>query len=456
MYSLIIKIFLVYWLAASAVILVGDLQPHHLIHTPELADALSAALATDANHLIDAYKSGNCAAMLQKASNPGDGIMLASADGRPLCGNMPIDEAQSVIRNSIAEHRLISRGFAHYQILAAPVRERGTGSPYLLLLRSHYQSMLHSFGFLPGIRTLQTSLSVTFLFALLTALQFRRLRNAARRIADGDLEARVTLGRFSRCIARLRIRDLIDDLSRDFNAMAERLQSLVAAHRLLMRDVSHELRSPLARLAVALELAKNSTAEKLPTHLARIEHESLRLNNLIAHLLSFSYIESIRDPPHSVRVTLSSLVQDLMPDVQYEAEGRRCHIITTTRNDSAVNGDSEMLRRALENIVRNAIRYSPPGGTVEITIDQQQQSGQLDAVLRVSDSGPGVAEDKLSQILNPFYRAADSHRSSSSGFGIGLAIADRAARLHAGQIVARNRAGGGLVVEMSLPAAAIV
>jgi len=453
MYSLLSKIFLAYWVAASLVIVISVFEPHRLIHTPELTDALNTSLASNADSLITAYKSGTCGSELKAASAPEDGITLALPNGRVLCGNMPREGDQKLIEDAVSQQGIISRSFAQYQVLAAPIRTPDNGQ-YVLLVKSRYKSALHIFGLLPGIRTLETSLAVTFFLAILIELQFRRLRAAAREIADGRLEARVKMGRSSHMLARLGIRDDIDELTRDFNTMAERLQSLVAAHKLLMRDVSHELRSPLARLSVALELAKDSSPEKLHTHLARIEHESLRLNSLIAHLLSFSYIESIRDPPHSVRVSLTNLVQELMPDVQYEAEGRRCRIVTTTNSDSAITGDFEMLRRGLENIVRNAIRYSPAGGVVEITIDREERDGRLDAVLRVSDSGPGVAEDKLNLILNPFYRIADSRRSSSSGFGIGLAIADRAARLHSGQIIARNRVGGGLVVEMLLPLSA--
>jgi two-component system sensor histidine kinase CpxA len=450
MYSLLIKIFFAYWIAASLVIVIASIEPHRLIHTPELTDALNTVLAKNADNLISAYKSGTCASTLHPSGSQGDDITLTRADGRVLCGNMLINSEPQLVKDAVAQQKLLSRSLALYQVLAAPIRAPD-GTQYVLLVKSRYKSALHMFGLLPGVRTLETSVAVTFLLGVLVAWQFRRLRAAAREIADGNLEARVKLGGFSRAIERLGIRDDIDELTHDFNTMAERLQSLVAAHKLLIRDVSHELRSPLARLAVALELAKDSPVDELHMHLARIEHESLRLNSLIAHLLSLSYIESIRDLPHSALIDLTSIVQELMPDVQYEAEGRNCSIITMTNRDSQVTGDSEMLRRALENIVRNAIRYSPAGGTVEITIDREERDGRLDAVLRVSDSGPGVAEEKLEQILNPFYRAGDMRRSSSSGFGIGLAIADRAARLHSGQIVARNRAGGGLVVEMLLP-----
>jgi two-component system sensor histidine kinase CpxA len=451
MHSLVAKIFLAYWLAAGVVIVIADLQPHKLVHTPELSDALDTSLTMNARGLIGAYKSGNCASVAGWHNQPSDGIALTSSDGRLLCGDLKTAGLQQLIAGAVAGKARTTRDFSRYQIIAVPITGPD-GGLYVLLVKSHYSSVLHVFGSLPGSKTIEVSVVVTFFLAILIVLPLRRLRTAARQIADGNLSARVNAGFFSRCMTRISLRDDIDGLMRDFNAMAERLQSLVNAQKLLMRDVSHELRSPLARLAVALELAKDGRADSLPVHLARIERESLRLNSLIGHILSFSYIESIRDLRRSVDLSLNALVQELLPDVQYEAEGRHCRIVTCTPRDFIVTGDSDMLRHAVENIVRNAIRYSPAGGTVEIDIDIDEKDGCPGAVLRVSDSGPGVAEDKLHLILNPFYRA-ESRRGSSSGFGIGLAIADRAAHLHAGQIVARNRKGGGLVVEMSLPLA---
>ena len=453
MYSLLTKIFLFYWAAASLVIVLAIFEPHRLVHTPELTDALTTSLEANANSLISAYNSGTCSAALRTSNAPGEDITLALPEGRVLCGNLPTDNYLQLIRKAISEQTVVARSLVQYQVVAVPIRTPDN-EQYVLLVKSPYKSALHVFGLLPGIRTLETSLAVTCLLGIMIVWQFRRLRAATRRIADGDLDVRVKLGPFSRLMARLGIRDDFDELTRDFNKMAERLQSLVAGHKLLIRDISHELRSPLARLAVALELAKVSPPEKLHAHLARIEHESVRLNGLIAHLLSFSYIDNIHDPPSTMCISLRSLIEELLPDVQFEAESRHCRIVTVTNSELAVNGDFDMLRHALENIVRNAIRYSPTDSFVEIAIDQEERDGRVDAVLRVSDSGPGVAEEKLGLILNPFYRAADSRRTSSSGFGIGLAIAVRVARLHSGQITAKNRAGGGLVVEMSLPLSA--
>ncbi len=456
MHSLIAKIFLAYWLAAGVAIIFSDLQPHKLVHSPELSDALDTSLAINGRSLVDAYKAGQCSTVARWPGSAADSIGLASTDGRVLCGDLAPAGLDNLISRATAAKQRTTRDFARYQVIALPIADTD-GNHYILLIKSSYSSTLQIFGFLPGPKTIEISIVVTSFLAILIVLPLRRLRAAARQISGGDLNARVNAGFFSRLLSLLGMRDEIDGLMHDFNGMAGRLQSLVNAQQLLLRDVSHELRSPLARLAVALELARDISRKDMPgevhAHLDRIERESLRLNSLIGHILSFSYIESIRDLHHSVDLSLSSLVQELLPDVQYEAEGRDCRIVTSTSNDCIVSGDSDMLRHALENIVRNAIRYSPPGGTVEINVAPHETEGRSSAVLRVSDTGPGVGEDKLSLILNPFYRAGDSRRGSSNGFGIGLAIADRAAHLHAGQIVARNREGGGLVVEMSLPLA---
>lgn len=452
MHSLLLKIFLAYWVAAGVVIIAADLQPHKLIHTPELSDALDSSLGIVGHTILESYHAGECARVAQWHVAPSDAIELVSAEGKPLCGDLSPSGLEDLVAQSANGGRRVARDFARYQVIAVPL---GTAehSRYVLLLKSGYTSAVQVFGFLPGIRTLEISIVVTLFLAVLIVLPLRRLRAAARRITDGDLAARVEGGFYSWLLARIGLRDDIDGLMRDFNAMASRLQSLVTGQKLLLRDISHELRSPLARLAVALESARDLAtvppASAVQLHLDRIEKEADRLNNLIGHILSLSYMETIRELHHRVELSLSSVVEELLPDVQYEAQSRECRIVTCAPRDLIVKGDSDMLRHALENIVRNAIRYSPPGGTVEIDLAQDDTQ----AVLRVADTGPGVAEDKLSLILNPFYRASDSRRGSTSGFGIGLAIADRAAHLHAGQIVARNREGGGLVVELSLPLA---
>ena len=342
MHSLLAKIFLAYWLAAGVAIIYSDLQPHKLIHTPELSDALDTSLAINGHSLIDAYKAGKCSSTALWPNQASDAISLVSVDGKPLCGNLDTSSLHGLITAAFAGNKRIARDFARYQLIALPVTAND-GVHYVLLVKSKYTSAFQFFGFLPGSKTLEISIVVTFFLAILIVLPLRRLRAAARQIADGNLDARVSAGFFSRLLARIGLRDDIDGLMRDFNGMAERLQSHVKGQQLLLRDVSHELRSPLARLAVALELARDMSGDRssaqVQAHLDRIELESVRLNSLIGHILSFSYIQSIRDLHHSVDLSLTSLVNELLPDVQYEAEGRQCHIVTSTPRDCIVSGD---------------------------------------------------------------------------------------------------------------------
>jgi two-component system, OmpR family, sensor histidine kinase CpxA len=450
MKSLILKIFLAYWFAAGVVILISDFATRWPIHNPELASLLNTSLEMHGQILVHAYESGNCSSEFFASNGLTSRLYLSKPDGQVVCGHLQQSSIAQLVSAASASHKLMSYNHGLSRFVALPISVKGS-EPYVLLLETVYNRPYQVYKHLPGSTSIAISGLVTFLLAVLVVYPIRRLRVVTREIAAGNLEARVKAGVFSRLAAKLSLRDDIDDLMSDFNVMAGQLQSLVAAHRLLLRDVSHELRSPLARLAVALELGREIAPDKLQIHLERVERESIRLNSLIGQILAFTYIESMSEPRHSSNFSLDKLMQDLLPDVQYEAESRKCRIVKTSSRHVLINGDADMLRHALENIVRNAIRHSPANGTVEISIDIDEQKSPRMAVLRVADAGPGVTEDKLGLLLNPFYRVDDSLRSTTSGFGVGLAIADRAAHLHSGKIVASNGQSGGLVIEMFLP-----
>ena len=233
--------------------------------------------------------------------------------------------------------------------------------------------------------------------------------------------------------------------------MAARLQALAAAQRMLLRDVSHELRSPLARLAVGLGLARQEAAPTMLVHLDRIERESKRLNDLIGQILALSNLETIQKVEDPEEVSLSGIVVDLMPDVQYEAAQSGCVITTSIAAECTVQGNSELLRAAIENIVRNAIAYAHENGVIHIETTCSNEEDKQFAVVRITDNGPGIPEDELKSVLKPFYRADRSLSWHKAGFGIGLAIANRAAIVHGGTINIRNRNHGGLIVEICIP-----
>jgi two-component system sensor histidine kinase CpxA len=268
------------------------------------------------------------------------------------------------------------------------------------------------------------------------------LRGVVRSLAGGDLSARVA----PRIAAR---KDEIGDLARDFDGMAARIEALVGAQRRLVRDVSHELRSPLARLAVALELARKRAGEGAGEQLDRIELEAGRLDALIDQLLTLSRLEAADAPAVREAVDLCDLVDRVADDAAYEASARGVQVLVEKGERSVVNGDADALRSALENVVRNAVHYSPSDGEVRVAVAREGQS----AAVRVSDAGTGVPEEHLEAVFQPFFRVEEARDRQHGGAGLGLAIAARAVRLHGGTITARNRPTGGLEVEIRLPAA---
>lgn len=289
------------------------------------------------------------------------------------------------------------------------------------------------------LATLLTSTCVCFLLARYLSDPVRHLRAATRSIADGDLRVRV-----SSLVGRRR--DELALLAFDFDAMAERLRNLIESQRQLLRDVSHELRSPLARLQIALGLARRPNAN-LEQEFDRIEQEAQRLDELIGEILSLSRLEDPARELVAEPVNLAELLETLADNARVEAEPRFVRVDLDVQAALTVPGDRELLFRALENVVRNALSHAPNGSAVELSARAQGQQ----VIVRVSDQGPGVPADLLERIFEPFFRVGKARDRASGGYGIGLAITARVVNLHAGSVRARNLPAGGLQVEIVLP-----
>jgi two-component system sensor histidine kinase CpxA len=291
-----------------------------------------------------------------------------------------------------------------------------------------------------------------------------RLRAATQKLASGDLTARAG-------VPGSRRHDEMAELMRDFDRMAERLENLVNAQSRLLTDISHELRSPLARLNVALELARQRSGVDARSALDRIDRETNRLNELIQRLLTIARLEAGNESIEKSPVHLEQIIQEIAKDAAFEAQSRRCQVEATIVDDCVVMGSPSLLHSAIENVVRNAIRYTEEGTSVEVRLEQgvglpntglqsvspqkvelqNHDLGHPEAVVRVTDSGPGVPEDALDKLFRPFYRIDDARGRQTGGVGLGLAITDRAVRLHGGTIRVSNRPQGGLMVEIRLP-----
>jgi signal transduction histidine kinase len=273
-----------------------------------------------------------------------------------------------------------------------------------------------------------------YLLAWYLTSPLRSLQSAIERFGKGDFSARAGSKR----------RDQLGQLARTFDHMTERIQNLMSAERRLLLDISHELRSPLARLGVAVELARSG--ENRDAALDRIQKESDRLNALVGELLQATRAEVDPQALRTQPVRLDELIQTIVSDCSIEAEARGCSLVLDAAAPVTVRGDPELLRRAVENLIRNALRYSPPQSSVDVNL----ASDSTVARIQVRDYGPGVPEELLSRIFEPFYRVEGDRNRDSGGVGLGLAIARRAVELHKGKLQARNMQPG-LLVEMEIP-----
>ncbi|WP_291993511.1 ATP-binding protein [Candidatus Accumulibacter sp. ACC003] len=294
----------------------------------------------------------------------------------------------------------------------------------------------------PIVAGLLASLAFSAAMAWYMAKPIRNLRAALRAVSAGHLETRLqpSMGRR---------RDELADLGRDFDRMAQQLQAQINSQQRLLHDVSHELRSPLARLHAAIGLARQNP-EKLATTLERVERESLRLDELVGELLTLSRLDAGTPGAPPLPIDLMEMVASIADDAGFEAAARGRAVNFTGDGEATASVQGELLYRAVENVVRNAVKYTAVGTAVEVQARRLVAGGGLPAFeIVVSDRGPGVPEADLEAIFEPFYRA--DNNDGTTGYGLGLAIARRAVVAHGGQVLARNRTAGGLEVRLTLP-----
>jgi signal transduction histidine kinase len=262
----------------------------------------------------------------------------------------------------------------------------------------------------------------------------RYLTATVERFGRGDLSARW----------HTRRRDEIGYLAGAFNETAERLQRLLTSERRLLADVSHELRSPLARLKFAVRLARSSPDQGHA--LDRIERDVDRIATMVSELVEITRAEGDPEARKFEVVDLEQVVNDIVGEERLDAELQDCRLQVSGQLERELWGDPELLRRAIANVLRNAIRYSPSHSAVEVTLAETADT----SIVEVRDHGPGVSEELLSQIFKPFFRVEESRDTNSGGIGLGLSIAMRAVQVHQGTVTAEN-AKPGLQVRIVLP-----
>ncbi|KAF1047453.1 MAG: Sensor histidine kinase CpxA [Herbaspirillum frisingense] len=358
-----------------------------------------------------------------------------------------VEEARALLKSE-RERRVVelvkaANGHSYLMFIPAPPDEFGGPGPGGREPR-HMRERGPQPLFFPTM-PIAVALVASLVFALLLAWYFsypiRHLKNAFTQAASGNLDLELEPVMSSRS-------DELADLGRDFDAMTAKLRTLMESQRRLLHDVSHELRSPIARLQVAIGLARVQDKDKLDLTLERIERESVRMDKLVGELLTLSRLEANVPGSMEEAIAIQAMLADMINDASFEAGANGKHIEGQIDCRVQIKGNPELLYRAIENVLRNAIKHTAPDTTVQI----HTQLDDINKLLHLSilDRGPGVPEDEMNSIFELFFRSSRT-KSNSSGHGLGLSIARRIIEAHNGFIRAANRNDGGLRVDITLP-----
>jgi two-component system sensor histidine kinase CpxA len=446
MHRLFTKIFLSFFatvLAISGLILATTYRRAPI----SLAPPLRALVEQAALKAAEAFENGDRETLGAATGVFTPNALLFNARGDAVSEVAPAsqDLARAVTRRLAAPGQPVLDLLITPDVIVAPT-VTATGERYYLAVRPPHEraiAVLAAVNQSPVLRLsiiALVALVMCFLLARHITAPLGQLRAATQQVAAGRLDAAAGSSLTTR-------RDEIGALGRDFNRMTEHLRDLDVAERRLLADVSHELRSPLARLTVALGLARQQQPDAPHPELDRIEREAGHLDRLIGQLLTLARAESGLDEHRREPIDVAALVDEVAADADFEARANGRSVLVRPSMPWRRAALPDLLRSGIENVVRNAVRHTAPGTTVEI--DVVPSASCLSVAVR--DHGPGVPEDELTTMFQAFRRGSTS-APGSSGAGLGLAIADRAMRRHGGSIEARNAESGGLVVTLSLPA----
>ena len=442
------KIFLPFWVAQALLLGLLYMRLHYRLHSenPWWVQPERRLVPNLADLAVQRFELGGQPALrslLDQAALPHrvnywllDG-MGRELSGRPLPSEI-VDFAQRALR-----HEGMTRP-DEAVVLVAPVTT--SRSNYLLIGEFIPPPLSER---VPGdlIWTLKLGTILSALMCLVIAhylsKPIERLRNATNEMARGNLDIRVGASIGNRS-------DEIADLVRDFDSMAGELRNQIVSERNLLSGVSHELRSPIARMRLALALARGSDSPEREEMLDRIEQDTIQLDSMLERILTVARLENGQYKPKFESLSLNDILDEVLDDARFEAAATDATINYADDEIVTVNGDPGLLRSAIENVVRNAIFYSGQGGAIDVRL--RVADGQ--AVITVRDNGNGVPEDALPLLFKPFYRVDDSRGTTTGGMGLGLAIVRNAVAAHGGTVSARNVAPHGLEVDVRLPVSA--
>ena len=463
MRSLFVRIFVLFWIA-MALIVAGSIAitfavAAHEYESPEAQRRPN--LSIEASEVLGAGGIPALRTWLHvNAKNFGDhDLFVIGPDGQDILGRRL---SEAVLHRLEFLNRNTGFGVGGPQPRGAPAPHNfrpprfvpqiidADGSTYTLLWFPRRPSVFGALS-LPGILlailgiALVVSAFASWWLARHLSAPIRRIQAGARALAWETLDRREGPLRVSAGLEGRK--DELAVLARDFDAMADKLRANRAAITQLLRDISHELRSPLARMRVAVGLARQPAAD-LARQLERLEREIERLDGLISQVLKLARLHGSDAPFARAAFDLDEVIDDVVRDANFEGAAKNCRVSLSGAAHTVLHGNRDLVSSAIENVLRNAVRYSPAGAAVEVSV-QRTVPANLSILIR--DRGPGVPADDLERIFEPFYRVAESRDRDSGGEGIGLAITSQVMKTHGGSAKATNHAGGGLEVSLTVP-----
>lgn len=445
-----LKLFLAFWLVILTSVLISYLVTMQFRHSPsqEQANPQQLKLLNHYTQELANKKKVKIKIIQSKFRRKHHQYLIV----KKLSNNKvyaPRKRGWSEVKDYLVKHPLenpVTIDFAFTKVTSSePVIINGEQFQLFIANELHRKRIVSWVNQLPVALRLLMLLTISFLSCWLLAKSFTNpliaIQKASESIGEGKLATRIT--KFDQRS------DEFGTLARSFNKMAEQLENNITAHQRLLGDVSHELRSPLTRLQLAVALAEKNIGNSVEQqkHLNRCETEVERLDEMIADVLTLSRLEHNQNVFTADDIDLSALVTQVVNDCQYFATSKNVTIVLKAQANCALSADSKLLASAISNVVNNAVKYSPNDQVVKVELSQKNEQ----IILNISDQGPGVPNEMIEKLFTPFFRVADGRERSSGGTGLGLAIAQQAIILHQGEIVAQNQVSGGLNVFITLP-----
>ncbi len=444
------KIFVSFWLASILIIVTTAWVTSEIAQTSSIPVHEREFMDSYANAAVVTFEAGHHDALIKWLEKTGISkhmqLFLLTNTGE-IFGNRNIPSSVLTISSSFTHDQLDEGIFKSGHLIVSHEIIATSGMAFRLAAvsdkpLSHFVQIPWAGLTLRLLIAIFMSGLICYLLSIYLTQPLRSLRLAASSLAKGKLNTRV--GRLAG-----HHKDEIAELSHEFDSMAEQMETLITSKQRLLQDISHELRSPLARLQIAIELARKKNNILAKDEFDRMEEECLRLNDLLGEALDFARLDQPTNQMNKTIVNIPFLIKGIVDDANYEFSKETMRVHIKEMEPCELLLDARLIHRAIENILRNALHYSPSDQIVYVSLVKAVSENHI--YIDIEDNGPGVPDEQLTKIFNPFYRVDTAREKKTGGYGLGLAIAKKAIQLHGGEIRAINRKPGGLLVRVILP-----